>query len=146
MDPSRSRVTLMFGVHDSLDLFVAVDPAMHNPTWFSSSVEFKEQELKAATRTGWHGWERDRVAAGRRHVLPQEDLRTEVLVALRPEQFLTYAFFERLATGMRPGERLLLVDRLEQRIGVGQSAEGLVRWPPARIHTEDIAKHRYYAS
>ena len=37
------------------DLYI--DPAMHNPTWFSMSIEMKEAELKRATEAGWHGWE-----------------------------------------------------------------------------------------
>ena len=80
------------------------------------------------------------MAAGRRRVLPQEDLRTEVLVALRPEQFLTYAFFERLATGMDPGERLL-PSIGSSRIGVGQSAEGLGYDGHPPNPPQDIAKH-----
>ena len=61
-DPSRRRVTLMFGVHHELDLFVAVDPQMHNPTWFSMSVEFKREELDLASKSSWHCWERERSA------------------------------------------------------------------------------------
>ncbi len=39
IDPTGRKITLMFGVHIDLDLAIAVDPAMHNPTRFSVSVE-----------------------------------------------------------------------------------------------------------
>src|SRR3954470_9363572 len=45
IDLLQRRTTLMFGVHLERDLFIAVDPRMHNPTWFSSSVEFKDHDL-----------------------------------------------------------------------------------------------------
>lgn len=44
-DPERRRVTLMFGVHHELGVFIAVDPLMHSPTWFSRSVAAKEHLL-----------------------------------------------------------------------------------------------------
>lgn len=140
-DPTRSRVTLMFGVHTSLPLIVAADPAMHTPTWFSSSVEFKEDDLLAARRKGWHGWERDRVAHGRRRLLPREDTRTEVLIALRLEHFLTYVMFERIATEMDPGERLLFADRIGNRIARRESPADLVQWLPQVSAPETLIEH-----
>jgi hypothetical protein len=141
IDPARASVTLMFGVHDQLPLFVSVDPAMHTPTWFSSSVEFKDRDLRRAKQMGWHGWERDRVALGRRRVLPREDLRTEVLIAFRPQHFLTYVLFERIATGMDPGERLLLADRLGELIEQETSPSNLLQWLPDRVKPAEFAKH-----
>lgn len=47
-DPSRAVVTLMFGVHLEEDVFVAIDPAMNNPTWFSRSVEVKSGAIQRA--------------------------------------------------------------------------------------------------
>ena len=32
VDPTGTKTTLMFGIHDELDAFVAVDPTTHNPT------------------------------------------------------------------------------------------------------------------
>lgn len=113
--PTRpDQVTLMFGVHIEEGLFISCDPAMHEWTRFSRSVEFKSQQLEEAQQSGWFGWERERSLARRRAALPKEDARTEVLVAFRPNQFLRYVAFERVATGMDPGERLLLADRLNQ--------------------------------
>ncbi len=113
-DPSR--VTLMFGIHFDEDVVVAVDPAMHNPTWFSRSVEFKDRHLEAIKDLGWFGWERDRHESGRRKQAPPlESYSTEVLLGLIPEHFLKYIQFERVATALDPGERLLLIDRLAPR-------------------------------
>jgi hypothetical protein len=119
IDEARSRITLFFGFHEEMNLFVAVDPAMHNPTWFSSSIEFKEEDLEIASASGWHGWERERVAGGRRRAHPLESLCTEVVHAFRPEHFLTYARLEAVATGLDPGERLLLIDRIGERLHDG---------------------------
>lgn len=125
IDAKRKKVTLFFGVHEDEDLFIAADPAMHNPTWFSMSVEFKETDLEAASRTGWHGWERERVATGRRRVSPLIDLRTEALLAFRPEHFLTYARLERVATDLDAGERLLLIDSIGTDLRKGGAATEL---------------------
>jgi hypothetical protein len=133
----------MFGVHEELPLFIAVDPAMHNPTWFSRSIEFKEADLDLAVRHGWHGWERPRLSEGRRRdrPLPQQDLRTEILVALRPENFLKYAMFERIATGNDPGERLLLADTVGKQLHSSRSSSRLLAWPSAGTPGDELAKH-----
>ena len=122
MDPSRARLTLMFGYHHELDLIIAVDPSMHNPTRFSSSVEFKSGDLQQALEVGWHGWERERSEARRRQVMPLDDLRTEAVIALRPEHFLRYVAFERAACGIDPGERLLLSDHIARHLDEGHPA------------------------
>jgi len=111
----------MFGVHLELDLFVAVDPRMHTPTWFSSSVEFKNEELANAAKTGWRGWERERSNARRKMAPPQQSLQTETVIAFRPEYFLRYAEFERVAIGLDCGERLLLSDRIENGVATGHT-------------------------
>src|SRR5207247_1574935 len=112
IDPQGYKLTLMFGVHVELGLFVAVDPRMHNPTWFSSSVEFKSRDMEAAVTTGWHGWQRERSDARRKQPRPEENLQTETVIGFLPEQFLRYVEFERLASGLACGERLLLADLL----------------------------------
>lgn len=111
-DSSR-QVTLFLGVHLREGLIIGCDPAMHNPTWFSKSVEFKTEELELAKRKGWHGWERERFPGGRRKApLPGLNVQVEALVAFRPEYFLRYIRLERLATDLEPGERLLIADKL----------------------------------
>ena len=112
-DPRGKKTTLLFGVHLEMGLFVGVDPRMHSPTWFPRSVEFKTSDLEAARAQGWHGWERERSDA-RHKVRPEESLLTEAVIAFRPDQFLRYVEFERLASGLDCGERCLLSDRIEK--------------------------------
>src|SRR5207249_5313567 len=83
------------------------------PTWFPRSVEFKTEDLEAARAQGWHGWERER-SDSIRNVRPEESLLTETVIAFRPDQFLRYVEFERLAFGLDCGERYLLSDRIEK--------------------------------
>jgi hypothetical protein len=111
IDPSRRKVTLMFGVHQDAGIFVAVDPAFHNPTWFSSSIEFKDEQVEAAQRSGWFGWERDR-KRGRRHVMPNESLNTEALLGFTEKNFFRYIELERAASGLDAGHRLLAIDKM----------------------------------
>jgi len=120
IDPERKKVTLLFGVHVAKKLFIAVDPRMHTPTWFSSSVEFKADDLKLAKKKKWHGWQRDRSDARRKRVRPEDNLQTETVIAFRPDQFLRYVEFERLASGLDCGERLLLSDRIEESLESGE--------------------------
>jgi hypothetical protein len=130
-DPKGRRVTLMFGVHLEMGLFVGVDPRMHSPAWFSSSVEFKTAALHQALEIGWHGWERERSDARRKVSRPQENLRTETVIAFRPEQFGRYIEFERLASGLDCGERLTLSDRVERALAVGDARLADVTEPHA---------------
>ena len=129
LDPSRAVITLMFGVHDDLGLFVAVDPRMHNPTWFSRSVEFKTAELEAARATGWHGWERERSAARRKRLMPLENLQTEALIAFTPEHLLRFVDFEARTSGLDAGERLYSSDLVQAQIAGSASASGRPRHP-----------------
>lgn len=126
IDRGGAKTTLFFGVHDEEDLFIAVDPALHNPTWFSSSIELKDENVQLAVKTGWHGWERDRVHRGRRRVLPQESLVSEAMLAFTPEHFLTYARFERVATGIDTGERLILINDIGDDLRRGGGAKSII--------------------
>jgi hypothetical protein len=108
--PDRDHVTLLFGVHLEADLFIAVDPTMHNPTWFSRSIELKTEALEEAKRKGWHAWERDRSEARRKAPKPQESYLTEVLLSFKPERFLQYIELEKVGMGLDPGERMLLIE------------------------------------
>lgn len=106
------QVTLMFGVHLDEQVVVAVDPAMHETTWFSKSVEFKTGNLASIHAEGWTGWERERKEARRKDEKPLLNYQTEVLLGLKPHHFVRYVQFERVATGLDPGERLLWIDKL----------------------------------
>ena len=99
-------------------MFVGVDPRMHSPTSFPRSVELMTSDLDAAKAQGWHGWERERSDA-RRKVMPEESLLTEAVIGFRPDHFLRYIEFERLASGLDCGERCLLSDRIEQPLSRG---------------------------
>jgi uncharacterized protein YceK len=125
-DPRGMKTTLLFGMHLEMGLFIGVDPRMHSPTWFPRSVEFRTSDLEAARAHRWHGWERERSDA-RHKVRPEESLLTETVIAFRPDQFLRYVEFERLASGLDCGERCLLSDRIEKSLSQGgplRSARG----------------------
>ncbi len=142
IDATGGKTTLFFGVHDEEELFIAVDPALHNPTWFSTSIEFKDEDVKVARETGWHGWERERVSRGRRRVLPKESMVSEALLAFRPEHFLTYARFERIATGIDTGERLILISDIGDDLRRGRGAQRVVT---TRIDVLPPAEHKLLA-
>lgn len=112
IDPKREVVTLFIGVHLQAGIFIGADPAMHNPTWFSSSVEFKTRNVEAAQAAGWTAWERKRSSARQRVERAAENRQTEVLIAFTPKNMLRYIQLERLATGLDAGERLLLADKM----------------------------------
>src|SRR5262249_14364115 len=76
-------------------------------------------DIEAATSKGWHGWQRERSDARRKQPRPEENLQTETVIGFRPDQFLRYVEFERLASGLDCGERLLLSDRIEKGITEG---------------------------
>ena len=109
------QVTLMFGIHLREKIIVAVDPQMHNPTWFSRSVEFKDEHVASIKDLLWYGWQRERIIGGRRKKTPLLSYQTEVLLGFTPRLFMRYVQFERIAGGIDPGERLLLVDQLAER-------------------------------
>ena len=127
-DARGKKTTLLFGVHLAMGLFVCVDPRMHSPIWFPRSVEFRTSDLEAARAHRWHGWERER-SNTRVKVRPEESLLTETVIAFRPDQFLRYVEFERLATGLDCGERCLLSDRIEKSLSQGQAPTEAGRHP-----------------
>jgi hypothetical protein len=110
-----SWVTVFIGVHLEEGILVGCDPAMHNPTWFSKSVEFKDEHVERTHEKGWFGWERDRAEGRRKRDRPLLDNRTEAVIAFTPEHLVRYIELERSATGLDPGERLLLADELAAR-------------------------------
>lgn len=112
-EDSPDTVTLFLGIHLERGIMVGCDPSMHNPTWFSKSVEFKEAHVEAALATGWIAWERERIERGRRkQSLPLLDYRTEAVVAFTPKHLGRYIDLERISTGLDPGERMFLADAL----------------------------------
>ena len=130
-DPRGMKITLLFGLDSEMSLFVAVDPRMHSPTWFPRSVEFKTSDLEAAWARRWHGWERERSARG--NVQPEESLLTETVIAFRPDQFLRYIEFERLASGLDCGERCRLSDGIEEGLSQGEALTSATGRHPLEI-------------
>lgn len=131
-DPLARKTTLLFGVHLEMNLFIAVDPRMHSPTWFPRSVEFKTSHLEAAQARRWYGWERERSDARLKVKRPEESLLTETVIAFQPNQFLRYVEFERLASGLDCGERCRFSDQIEK----GLSEDDALRSVPGRHRLE----------
>lgn len=114
IDPLGKKVTLFFGVHLAEQLFVAVDPTAHNPTWFSKSIEFKDEHVREIKKRGWFGWERVRVKTGRRKIdLGDESFTTEAMLGFRPQHFARYIKAERTTSSLPPSERLAFVEAFE---------------------------------
>lgn len=103
IDPYGIYTTLFVGISPEHGLFIGADPAMHNPTRFFISVEFKEQHVAEIRKRGWYGWERDNRG--------DEAPPVEVLVGGTTERFLQYVRFERAAAGLDQGHRQLLAER-----------------------------------
>ena len=59
-DPLGLFTTLFLGISPDEGFFVAVDPAMHNPTKFFIRIEFKDRHAEEIRAQGWYAWERDR--------------------------------------------------------------------------------------
>jgi hypothetical protein len=63
------------------------------------SIEFKDAHVAGAQDNGWYVWERGNIP-GRKRLDPRARLRTEALVAFRPDRLLDYIRFERQATSL----------------------------------------------
>jgi hypothetical protein len=113
-DPFGKAVTLFFGIHFEHGLFVAVDPLAHNPTWFSKSIEFKNEHVAQIKKRGWVGWERDRVKRGRRKIAlvddGEESFTTETMLGFKPNHFVRYIELERNIFGLPSSERLAFIE------------------------------------
>lgn len=105
-DPLGLFTTLFIGIDPVEDYFVAVDPAMHNPTKFFIRVEFKDRHVDELQSSGWCAWERDR-----RKTSTGLDDPVEVLVGGKSRNFLDLIRFERAAKGLDQGNRQLLAEK-----------------------------------
>lgn len=114
IDPSDDVITLFFGAHLEAEIFVAVDPLAHNPTWFSKSIEFKDEHVAKTNEHEWYGWERARVKHGRRKI-PLDDgdesYTTEAMLGFKPQHFARYIELERNSFGLPSSERLALIEK-----------------------------------
>lgn len=134
IDPKRKKRTLMFGVHLEEGIFVAVDPTMHNPTWFSKSFFFKDHQISEIHRQGWFAWPRPRqLTRGRRkRAAPGKEVPAEILLGFSPEYFGKYVELEHFATGMDPDSRQTLADRFMEEEPPASEPKELKPWEAAR--------------
>ena len=136
-DPHGLYTTLLLGINPLERFFVAVDPVLHDPTRFSVSVEFKDEQVAQVQRDGWFAWERERRGGtanphSKRTVHAggdESDPLFEVLVGGRSEHFLRLIKYEQEAFREPAGERHLIADQLGRgklvSISAGLEARGL---------------------
>jgi hypothetical protein len=102
-DPCKLYTTLLIGIDLESRVIVSADPAIHNPTRFYISVEYKHADADLILEKGWHPWER----AKRDREEP-----IEVLVGCSQERILDLILFERTAKGLDQGHRQLLAEQV----------------------------------
>jgi Methylase-associated X1 len=102
-DPFKLYTTLMVGIDLESGVVISADPAIHNPTRFYISVEYKNADAELSLTKGWHAWER--VKRGR-----QEPI--EILVGCSQERVLDLVMFERMAQTLDQGHRQLLAEQV----------------------------------
>jgi hypothetical protein len=112
-DPSEKTITLFFGFHLEEKIFVAVDPRAHNPTWFSKSIEFKDEHVAQIKKLGWFGWERQRIKKGRRKIVlvdrGEESFTSAAMLGFKAKHFVRYIELERAVSGLPSSERLAFI-------------------------------------
>lgn len=125
-DPYGLYVTLLVGINPEMGFFVAADPVPRNPTRFSVSVEFKEEQAQEILDKKWVAWERER-RPGKKTV---DEPLFEALVGGTADQFLRLVRFEREAWGEESGERHYLAEHFGDTALVTASRQ-LIASPPA---------------
>lgn len=103
-DETQLITTLCIGIDLERNLFVGIDPVLHDGTSMFISIEFKRRHAEEIARAGWHAWER---ASSRNREEP-----VEVLVGARQDRILDYVCFERMALGLDQGHRQLLAEQM----------------------------------
>lgn len=131
-DPYGLYVTLLVGINPEKGFFVAADPVIRNPTRFSVSVEFKDQQADAILSRKWLAWERERRPSKK---VSDEPL-FEALVGGTTDQFLRLVRFEREAWGEEPGERHYLAEHFAE--GALVTASGHLLAGDTAISTERL--------
>ena len=136
-DPYGLYVTLLLGINAEHGFFIAADPVLRNPTRFSVSVEFKDEQVETILERKWCAWERER-RPGKK---TQDEPLFEALIGGTADQFLKHIRFEREALGEEPGERQYLADHFGDTALVTASPELLAPTPPiSRSHLHALAK------
>jgi hypothetical protein len=129
IDPHGMYTTILVGIDTKENFFVAVDPALHNPTRFFIRLEFKDEHAEQILEKSWHAWERTR--------RPRSGLEEpiEVLVGGTRSSFMRYLRFERAASNLNPGDRQLLAEKPELQEASASS-------PSAPLDIETPELHR----
>jgi len=122
-DPYGLYTTLLVGIDPESGVLVSADPAIHNPTRFYISIEYKNADAQASLESGWHAWER----AKRGHEEP-----IEILVGCPQDRVLDLILFERMAAGLDQGHRQLLAEYVAERSPSHRLLELLRRHPQDR--------------
>lgn len=94
-DPAGLDVTLVVAVHFQANLLIGLDPLLYDPLPMGIQVGFKDSEVQAALKTGWHVWERETRPGRRRD--PRATGGLETIVAFTPERLIDYIALERQA-------------------------------------------------
>jgi hypothetical protein len=131
-DPYGLYTTLFCGIDPERGVFVGADPALHNPTRFFMSVEYKQQHVDEIASSYWHSWERDRRSGS--------DEPIEILVGGTRESFLRYAQFEREAQGEAQGHRQLLAEKPELWTPTPSLPPPVIGSPPSTPHLHQLAE------
>jgi len=122
-DPAGVDVTVLLGVHISRGVLIGLDPLAYDPLPMGISFEFKEEDVVAIEKSGWHVWERMNRPGRRRATARVDGL--ETVVGFRPERLLDFVRFERQAAsfGLDPPLRF----RLAEAAGRQTSAQAISR-------------------
>jgi hypothetical protein len=143
-DPHGLYTTIFLGINPEQNFFVAADPALHDPTRFSVSVEFKDEDVGNILNRGWHAWERER-RGGKPHARRKRieaasgeegDPLFEVLVGGTRKHFLQLIRFERESFRESPGDRQYIADHLGDGslVSVRHGPLGALEPQEARLH------------
>jgi hypothetical protein len=121
-DPLGSDTTIVLGAHEEAGILIGADPLVYDPLPMGISIFFKEADVEASRRDGWHVWERDNIGGVRRPD-PRSNLGLETLVGFRPERLLDYLRLERTARRLRLDPALRF--RAAEDAGRGVEGDGL---------------------
>jgi hypothetical protein len=105
-DPYGLYTTLMVGIDTEREIFVGIDPVLHEYTKFFISVEFKSDDVSAILQKGWHCWERNR--------RKDDNAPVETMVGGKQGSFLDFVRFEQAARGLDQGHRFLLAEKFDE--------------------------------
>jgi hypothetical protein len=127
-DPFGLYTTILVGIDPTEGFFVGPDPAMHNPTKMFIRFEFKDENVTAIKRDGWHVWERVKRSKGLEEPV-------EVVIGATRENFLQYVYFERAAKDLSQGDRFLLAEKANhERVTLNNIKEESFDIEPRIVH------------